>query len=136
MGRVAHSCTRRGAPVARPGHLDADPRSIQLAYDLAVISPADIARIEQWASSAYPDRGDGATVAVQTRGVHVNVLEVRQMPDGDRSRSIVRFKYLTDKDLWTVHRLFAGGRWLPTKPDDGPLRAVLAGVDLERLPPP
>jgi hypothetical protein len=101
-----------------------------------VISAADIAWIEQWASSSFPDRGDGASVAVQARGVHVNVMEIRPMPGGDRSRSIVRLKYLADRDIWTVHRLFAGGRWLPTRPDDGPLKAVLAGVDLDRLPPP
>lgn len=99
-----------------------------------MLRPQDVAHIEQWAVSAYPDRGAGASVVVRARGTQVNVIEESPHPGGVRSRSIVRLRYLPDRDLWRVHRLLGGGRWLERRPEDGPLADVLAAIDLERLP--
>jgi len=101
-----------------------------------VIRAADIARIEQWAESSYPDRGDEAAVVVHARGAHVNVTEERQEAGGKRVRSIVRFRYVAGLDMWAVHRLYGGGRWLEQKPADGTLPELLAAIDLARLPSP
>lgn len=99
-----------------------------------MISPDDIAQIEQWASASYPDRGDGARVAVRARGLQVNVTEELPQAAGLRTRSIVRLRYRRDTGTWQVQRLFGGGRWLEKRPASGPLRTVLDAIDLERFP--
>lgn len=99
-----------------------------------MISPDDIAQIEEWASASYPDRGDGARVAVHARGLQVNVTEELPQAAGLRTRSIVRLRYIRDARTWQVQRLFGGGRWLDRRPASGPLRTVLDAIDLERFP--
>lgn len=99
------------------------------------ISPADIARVEAWASSSFPDRPDGAQIVVQARGAHVSVEE--QLPrrgGGVSSRALVRFRFVPKSGTWMVHRAAAGGRWIETEPLEGTLAEVLDGVDLRNLP--
>ena len=107
-----------------------------MLYDPGVISAAEVATIEAWASSSYPDRGDAIRVLVRVRGLDVNIMEERLLPAGTRARSLVRLRYLPDIRLWTVHRLFGGGRWLPAKPPDGPLGDILDRIDLALVPHP
>lgn len=99
------------------------------------ISPADIARVEAWATSSFPDRPDGARVVVQARGAHVNVEEQRPRRGGGvAARALVRFRFVEKTGTWLVHRAASGGRWIETEPLEGTLAEVLDGVDLRNLP--
>ena len=98
-------------------------------------SALDIAQVEAWARSGLTDRPEGSQIVVHARGGHIHVEEQRPRDKGGMtSRSIIRFRYLSLTDTWTVHRAAAAGRWIDVEPLEGSLGEVLDQIDLRNLP--
>ena len=100
------------------------------------VSALDVARVEAWAASSFPDSDAETSIAVHARGAHIHVEEIRPRAAGGTSaRTLVRFRYIDKTGTWILHRAVAGGRWIGREPLEGSLSDVLDAVDLRNLPP-
>jgi len=100
-----------------------------------MVSPADVAMIETWAAARYPNlrNGTGALV-VRPRGADVAVLEQWSERRLERSRHILKLRWVAKTGLWTLHWAMSGGRWLGRRPQDARLEVLLDSIELDRLP--
>lgn len=100
-----------------------------------MITPSDVAMIETWAASRYPDRRQGSgRLVVRPRGGDVVILERWSEHRLEHSRNILKLRWVPKTGLWTMHWALGGGRWLGPRPDDAPLERLLDAIELDRLP--
>ncbi len=98
-----------------------------------MVNASDVAVIEAWANSAYSGADDGKLVA-RPRGTDVVLVEQWTLRGLERSRQVLKIRWVAKSEVWTLQWVLGGGRWMGERPNDDSLGRLLDAIDLGELP--